>query len=174
MVSSKPPEPLQQFLYPSRKSAHALERLGWPLCTTNPQQIEATDHGRRLLVERMNIYYSSTQHRYNTVKTVKSISVVCHERRMSRWSVRVCDWSVYWGSILLLRRSRRLWRLVRRTTRLLWAISIRIFRNIRYDVSFRKLCLDYDVMIDRDCLLFKSLCRVYSLSVLSVFIFTVF
>jgi len=65
MVSSKPPEPLQQFLYPSRKSAHALERLGWPLCTTNPQQIEATDHGRRLLVERMNIYYSSTQTQYS-------------------------------------------------------------------------------------------------------------
>ena len=26
------------------------------------------------------------------------------------------------------------------------------FRNIRYDTRFRKLCLDYDVMIDRDCL----------------------
>jgi len=39
------------------------------------------------------------------------------------------------------------------------------FRNIRYDIRFGKLCLDYDVMIDRDCLRhdvyskFKSLCR---------------
>jgi len=39
-----------------------------------------------------------------------------------------------------------------------------MFRNIRYDIRFRKLCLDYDVMIDRDCLRydiyskFKSLC----------------
>jgi len=39
------------------------------------------------------------------------------------------------------------------------------FRNIRYDIRFRKLCSDYDVMIDRDCLRydiyskFKSLCR---------------
>ena len=39
------------------------------------------------------------------------------------------------------------------------------FRNIGYDIRFRKLCLDYDVMIDRDCLRydiysrFKSLCR---------------
>jgi len=39
------------------------------------------------------------------------------------------------------------------------------YRNIRYDIRFRKLCLDYDVMIDRDCLRydiyskFKSLCR---------------
>ena len=108
--------------------------------------------------------------------TATDISVVCYERRMSRWSVRVCDWSVYWGSILLLRRSRRLWRLVRRTTRLQWAISIRIFRNIRYDVSFRKLCLDYDVMIDRDFLRYDYIlslnyCVDCSLSVLSVFIF---
>jgi len=39
------------------------------------------------------------------------------------------------------------------------------FRNVRYDIRFRKLCLDYDVMTDRDCLRydiyskFKSLCR---------------
>jgi len=26
------------------------------------------------------------------------------------------------------------------------------FCNIRYDIRFRKLCLDYDMMIDRDCL----------------------
>jgi len=38
------------------------------------------------------------------------------------------------------------------------------FCNIRYDIRFRKLCLDHDV-IDRDCLRydiyskFKSLCR---------------
>ena len=24
------------------------------------------------------------------------------------------------------------------------------FRNVRYDIRFRKLCLDYDVAIDRD------------------------
>ena len=28
------------------------------------------------------------------------------------------------------------------------------FRNIQYDIRFRKLRLDYDVMIDRDCLLY--------------------
>ena len=28
------------------------------------------------------------------------------------------------------------------------------FRNIPYDIRFRKLSLDYDVMIDRDCLLY--------------------
>jgi len=39
------------------------------------------------------------------------------------------------------------------------------FHNIRYDIRFWKLCLDYDVMIDRDSLWydiyskFKSLCR---------------
>jgi len=39
------------------------------------------------------------------------------------------------------------------------------FRNIRYDIRFRKLCLDHEVMIDRDCLRydiyskFKSLYR---------------
>ena len=39
------------------------------------------------------------------------------------------------------------------------------FRNILYDIRFRKLFLDYDVMIDRDCLRydiyskFESLCR---------------
>ena len=54
------------------------------------------------------------------------------------------------------------------------------FRNIRYDVMFRKLCLDYDVMIDGDSvyditfILSLSHCVDCSLSVLSVFIFTVF
>ena len=38
------------------------------------------------------------------------------------------------------------------------------FRNIRYDIRFRKLCLDYDVMIVRDCLRYDiyskfKLCR---------------
>jgi len=48
------------------------------------------------------------------------------------------------------------------------------FRNIRYDVRFRKLCLDYDVMIDHDCLRydiyskFKLLC--ICLSYLSLFL----
>ena len=32
------------------------------------------------------------------------------------------------------------------------------FRNIRYDIRFRKLCFDYDVMIDRDCLRYDIVC----------------
>jgi len=31
------------------------------------------------------------------------------------------------------------------------------FRNIQYDIRFRKFCLDYDVMIDRDCLRYDIL-----------------
>jgi len=56
-----------------------------------------------------------------------------------------------------------------------------MFRNIRYDIRFRSyVWTGYDVMIDRDCVydmtFIPSLnhCVVCSLSVLSVFIFTVF
>jgi len=38
------------------------------------------------------------------------------------------------------------------------------FHNIRYDIRFRKLCLDYDVMTDHDCLRYDIYSKFKSLS----------